>query len=113
MDSIPNDDLMKRVCQLTNRIYQEILCKGRNERMAYITFRGLRVDYVPVGDFSSTPQHWIILSGDLLDWIMTEGRIPRFFTNFITTPELSGTLYISPDIYHTQITEYLLDNFFR
>ena len=39
---------------------------------------------------------------------MVEGKIHRSFTNFITTPELSGPLYISPDIYHTQITEYLL-----
>ena len=36
-------------------------------------------------------------------------RIPSFFTNFITTPVLSGPLYISPDMYHTQVTEYLLE----
>ena len=36
------------------------------------------------------------------------GRIPFSFTNFITTPELSGPFYISPDIYHTQIAVYSL-----
>ena len=39
---------------------------------------------------------------------MVEDKILCSFTNFITIPELSGPLYISPDIYHTQITEYLL-----
>ena len=53
----------------------------------------------------------LLLSWDLLDWLWGEGtRIPYFFTNFITTPELSGPLYIKPDIYHTQITEYLLES---
>jgi hypothetical protein len=56
----------------------------------------------------STSQYRIVLSWNLLDWITMEGRIPRSFTNFITTPELSGPLYISPNIYHTQITEYSL-----
>ena len=76
--------------------------------MKYITMGGL--DHVQVNDF---PQAWsqqdrIVLSWDLLSWISVEGGIPHSFTNFITTPELSGPLYISPDIYHTQITEYSL-----
>ena len=76
--------------------------------MAYITFGPPALDHVQVTPFPLNPQYRIVLSWDLLDWI-TEGlRIPDSFTFFITNPELSGPLYISPDIYHTQITEYLL-----
>ena len=67
---------------------------------------------VRVGAFSSTPhcpQYRIVLSRDLLESIKMAGEIPPSFTNFMTTPELSNSLYISPDIYHTQITEYLLN----
>ena len=63
-----------------------------------------------------TLQYSIVLSSDLLAWIAwipVEGRIPCSFTNFITTPELSGPLYISPDIYHTQVTEYSLQTFYE
>ena len=42
-----------------------------------------------------------------------EGRIPFSFTNFITTLELSSPLYISPDIYYIQITEYSLENIYK
>jgi len=54
-----------------------------------------------------------LLSYDLLDWILMGSGTPYFFTNFITTQELSGPfkLYISPNIYHTQITEYLLQSY--
>ena len=80
--------------------------------MTYITMAGL--DHVQVSAFSWTQQYMIVLSWDLLAWIWAvEGRILCSFTNFITTPELSGPLYISPDIYHTQITEYLLEKFCR
>jgi hypothetical protein len=68
-----------------------------------------------VSTMSWTPQYRIVLSWDLLDlttWTSVDGGIPGFFTNFITTPELSGPLYISPDIYHTQITEYFLEKFY-
>ena len=58
--------------------------------------------------FSWPPQYRIILSWDFLAWISEEGGIPSSFTDFITTPELSGPLYISSDIYHTHITEYFL-----
>ena len=48
---------------------------------------------------SRTLQCRIVVSWDLLVLtsisIMMEGRIPCFFTNFITTPESSGPLYIS------------------
>ena len=104
--SVSNVDLMERVCRLTNKIYREILCITRDERMKYITIAGL--DHVQIGTLSCTPQRRIALSWDLLAWILRVNGIPCSFTNFITTPELSGPLYISPDIYHTQITEYSL-----
>ena len=74
--------------------------------MTNITIQGL--DPVQI-DVSWSPKYNIVLSWDLLiAWILLEGMIPCSFTNFITTPELSGPLYISPDFYHTQITEYSL-----
>ena len=76
--------------------------------ISYITIGGL--DHVRVST-SSTLQYSITLSLDLLDWISWKYGILCSFTDFITTPELSGPLYISPDIYHTQITEYSLEKF--
>ena len=75
--------------------------------MTYITMGGL--DHTQSSAFKFSPQYRIILSWNLIAWISEDGRIPSSFTNFITTPELSGPLYISSDIYHTQITEYLLE----
>ena len=82
--------------------------------MTYITMGPGGLDHVQASAFSWTPspQYMIVLSWDLLDWILVEDRIPSSFTNFITTPELSGPLYISPGIYHTQITEYSLETIF-
>ena len=80
--------------------------------MSNITIHGLD----PVPDrFSWTPQYSVVLSWDLLAWISVDGRIPCSFTNFITTPQLSGpvNLYIRPDIYHIQITEYLLQAIYQ
>ena len=103
--SVSNVD-SERVRHLTNKIYREMLCITRRGTMSYIIMGGL--DHVRVSAVSWTPQYGTVLSWDLLDWI-TEGlRIPDSFTFFITNPELSGPLYISPDIYHTQITEYSL-----
>ena len=98
---------MERVCNLTNKIYREMLYTARHETMEYITMGGL--DRVQVNAFSWTPHHRIVLSWDLIDCLSRDGNIPCSFSNFITTPELSGPLYISPDIYHTQIMEYLLE----
>ena len=108
--SISNVDWIERVRHLTNKIYREmlyIITQGR-PGISYITIRGL--DHVRVST-SSTSQYRITLSWDLLDWISWKYGILCSFTDFITTPELSGPLYISPDIYHTQITEYSLDAF--
>ena len=80
--------------------------------MTYITMGGLKPDNVQVSAFS-TPRYGIVLSWDLLAWISVEDSIPRSFTNFITTQKLSGSFYISPDIYHTQITEYSLETIFQ
>ena len=99
-------DLMERVCHLTNKIYREMLCIVRRERMTYITMGG--PNYIQASAYS-TPQYRIMLSWDLLAWM---DSIPYSFTNFITTQELSGPFYISPDIYHTQITEYSLETIF-
>ena len=99
--AVSNVYLMERVCRLTNKIYREMLCITKHEWMTFLTIRGLRA-------FSLTPGPQHRISWELLPWIMVEGKIHRSFTNFITTPELSGPLYISPDIYHTQVTEYLL-----
>ena len=80
--------------------------------MTYVTMGEL--DDVQVST-SRTPQYTIVLSWNLLAWISVEAwdRIPSSFTNFITTPDFSGPLYISPDIYHTQITEYSLETIYR
>ena len=99
---------MERVCHLTNKIYRETLCITRHEGVPYITLGPAKFDHVQARAFSWTPLSW-----DLLAWILVEGRIPYSFSNFITTPELSGPLYINPDIYHTQITEYSLQKIYQ
>jgi hypothetical protein len=71
-----------------------------HERMTtyyYVTLGKLDHNH-QVSVISST-QYKIVLSRDLIGWITTEGRSPRSFTNFITTPELSGPFHISPDIF--------------
>ena len=105
-----NVDLRERVCHLTNKIYREMLCITRNGRTSNITIPGLHS--VRVGVFW-IPQYEVVLSRELVVWISVEGRILSSFTNFITTPELSGPLYIRPDIYHTQITEYSLQKLYE
>ena len=109
--SIPNVDLKERVCHLTNKIYRKMLRITRDERMVYVTIGGL--DNIHVSTFSWTPQYRIAVSWNLLAWITMHYGIPCSFTNFITTPELSGPFYISSNIYHTQITEYSLETIFR
>jgi len=108
--SVSDADLMERVYHLTNKIYRETLCIKSldSEKMMDI----IRLDYVQVSSSSWTSHHGIVLSWDLLSWLSVEGGIPCSFTKFITTPDLSGPLYITPDIYHTQITEYSLKTVF-
>ena len=101
---VPND-IMERVRRLTIKIYREMLCITRDlDGTKNITIDGFD-QYRPV---SWTTRYRIVLSCALLNWITMEGRIPFSFSNFITTQELSGPFYISPDNYHTQIAEYSL-----
>ena len=105
---------MERLCHLTNKMYREMLYITRHDGMEYITMGPGGLDDVQTSAFTGIPhcpQYRISLSWDLLDQILVEGRILCSFTNFITTPELSGPLHISPDIYHTQVTEYSLQHF--
>ena len=90
-----------------NKMYREMLCITTRERMTYIILGKSGPHEGQVRDFSWPPQYKIVLSWELLDWLSAEGRILSSFTDFITTPELSGRLYISSDIYHTQIRKYL------
>ena len=78
------------------------------ERISFITMGTAGLDNIQATAIHWTPQYRIVLSRDLITWILVEGKVLYSFTNFITVPELSGPLYLSPDIYHTQITEYLL-----
>ena len=90
--SVSNVD-SERVRHLTNKIYREMLCITRRGTMSYIIMGGL--DHVRVSAVSWTPQYGTVLSWDLLDWILSAGdmgvkdSIPYFFSNFITTPQLS------------------------
>ena len=113
--SVSNVDLMERVCRLTNKIYQETLCLSINdpEKIAYITFGPGQLDHEQVIALSSTTQYRTKLSWPLLTWISVEGVIPCSFTNFITTSELSGPLYISPDFFHTQVAEHFLEKIYK
>ena len=99
---------MGRVRRLTIKSYREMLCITSDlDGTKNITIEGFD-QYRPS---SWTTRYKIVLSCALLNRMTMEGRIPFSFTNFITTPELSGPLYISPDIYHTQISEYSLLTF--
>ena len=108
--SVSKDDIMGRMRHLTIEIYRKMLCiTGDLDGMKNITIYGLELDHNQYPPIYS--RYKIVLSCALLNWMTMEGRIPFSFTNFITTPELSGPLYISPDIYHTQISEYSLLTF--
>ena len=101
---------MGRVRHLTIEIYRQMLRITRDlDKTKNITIDGF--DHVQYRPFSWTPRYRIVLSCALLSQISMEGRIPFSFTNFITNQELSGPFYISPDIFHTQITEYSLLTF--
>ena len=102
-------DIMRRAHNLAIEIYPKILCITRDlDGTKNITVDG--IDHRP---FSWTPPYSIVLSCTFLTWMTMDGRIPFSLTNFFTTQELSGPFYISPDIYHTQITEYSLLTFYE
>ena len=101
--SIFKVDVMGRVRHFTIEIYRQMLRITRDlDKTKNITIDGF--DHVQYGVLYWTPRFRIVLCS-LLDWMTMEGRIPFSFTNFITNQELSGPFYISPDIFHTQITE--------
>jgi hypothetical protein len=53
------------------------------------------------------------ISWELLAWASVDGRIHPSLTSFITTQEISGPLYMNPDVFHTQVTEYSLETFYQ
>ena len=105
-------DIMKRMRHLTNKIYLEMLHKKTYfGGTKYMTIDGF--DDIVFRNFPWAPRCRIVISRPFLDWMTMEGRIPFSFTNFIRTQDLAtcDPFYISPDIYHTQITEYSLLTF--
>ena len=90
-----------------------MLCITRHDRTKYITMGPGGINHSQVSAFYWSSQYRIVLSWELLPWISVEDRILGSFTDFITTPELSGPLYISPGIYHAQITEYSLQTIYQ
>ena len=107
--SVSRVDIMGRVRHLTIKIYREILSIRDLNGTKNITIDGF--DHYRFLNW--IPPYRIVLSCALLDWMTMDGKIPFSFTNFITTQDLSGPFYISPDIYHTQITEYSLLTFYE
>ena len=105
--SVSKVDIMRRAHHLTIKIYRELLrikiCLGGTMSITLDEF-----DDVLYRAFPWTPRYRIVLSCALIKLMTMDGRIPFSFTNFITTQELSGPFYISPEIFHTQITEYSL-----
>ena len=57
-------------------------------------------DHIQDSVISRIPQYKTVtvLSWHLLAWILKMDRIRHFFTNFITSPELFGSLYISGNL---------------
>ena len=103
--SVSRVDILGRVRHLTIKIYREMLCITRNLNGT----KNITIDGFDQYRFLHwIPRYRIVLSCALLNRMTMEGRIPFSFTNFITTQDLSGPFYISPDIYHAQITEYSL-----
>ena len=114
--SVSKVNIMGRVHHLTIKIYPEMLRITRGlDGTKNITIDSDHWDVnVPYRDFPWTPQYRNVLSYALLTRMTMEGgTLPLSFTNFITTKELSDPFYISPDIFHTQITEYSLLTFYR
>ena len=109
--SVSKINIMGRVHNLTFQIYPEMLRITRDlDGTKNITIGHWDV-HVVYRDFPWIPRYRNVLSCTLLTWITMEGRIPLSFTNFITTKELSGPFYVSPDIYHTHIAEFSLQTF--
>ena len=111
--SVSKVDIMGRLNHLTIKIYREMLCITRYLDGTKKTTIDQFNNFVQNRDFPWTRRYRIVLSRTLLEWMTIDSRIPFSFTNFIINQELSGPFYISPDIYHTQITEYSLLTFYE
>ncbi|KAF8816497.1 hypothetical protein BYT27DRAFT_6396545 [Phlegmacium glaucopus] len=114
--SISSINLIKRLGHLTDRIYRDILCIETHGSMSTITTCAPLREVYRIPD--SRPRRpanpgVVQLSWGLLAERSMDDRISSSFTDFMITQERSGPLYISPDIYHTQITEYSLETIFR
>ena len=106
-----DSNILGRARHLTLDIYPKLLRITRDlDGTENITIDGFDPAQFP---FSWSPRYSIVLSCALLVSMTMNGRISFSFTSFITTQELSGPFYISPDIYHTQITEYSLLTFYK
>ncbi|KAF8816495.1 hypothetical protein BYT27DRAFT_7182051 [Phlegmacium glaucopus] len=110
--SISSINWIKRLGQATDRIYRKILCIETYGNMTILTMcsplRGLYM--LPrTRPLRATNPGVVQLPWDLLAQESVNDRIPSSLTDFMTTQERSGPLYISPDVYHTQITEYSLE----
>jgi hypothetical protein len=112
-------DLTERLRRVTDKIFRSILCI---ETQGNITNIAIHVPLRIFGPCNMAPKplpFWAVnpgiirLSWESLAHVSVEGRIPSLFTEFITTPERSGPLYVSPDDYHTQVTEYSLHTIFQ
>ncbi|KAF8816488.1 hypothetical protein BYT27DRAFT_7182040 [Phlegmacium glaucopus] len=113
---ISSINLIERLGQITDRIHRGILCIESHGSMKTITIcaplRG--VDMIPeTRPWRTVNPSVIQLSWDLLVLESVNGRISSSFTDFMTTPERSGPLYMNPDVYHTQITEFSLGTIFQ
>ncbi|KAF8816498.1 hypothetical protein BYT27DRAFT_7182054 [Phlegmacium glaucopus] len=111
--SISSINLIERLGQITDRIYRQILCIETHGGMTTITMCAPIREVYMIPDTRPRRADIVQLSWGLLVERSINGRISSFFTDFMTTPERSGSLYMSPDVYHTQITEYSLETIFR
>ncbi|KAF8816499.1 hypothetical protein BYT27DRAFT_7182055 [Phlegmacium glaucopus] len=109
--SISSINLVERLGQVTDRIYRDVLCVETHGSMPTVTPRR---DMIPDIRPCRTADAGVVqLSWDLLVQESVNDRISSAFTDFMTTPGRSGPLYMSPDVYHTRVTEYSLETIFQ
>ncbi|KAF8801464.1 hypothetical protein BYT27DRAFT_7147456 [Phlegmacium glaucopus] len=104
-------NVIERLGQITDRIYREILCIETHGSMTTITICApFREGYtIPetrpcrAANSGTVQPSWDLLA------LVSPNRFFSSLTDFMTTPERSGPLHMSPDVYHTQITEYSLE----
>ncbi|KAF8816521.1 hypothetical protein BYT27DRAFT_7182095 [Phlegmacium glaucopus] len=112
---ISSINLVERLSQVTDKIYREILCIETHGSMTSITICApLRGAYTisETRPCRAANSAIVQLPWDFLVKMSLGDRILPSFTDFMTTQERSGPLYMSPDVYHTQVTEYSLESIF-